>query len=135
MDYLSRSVLAAYTLALLTTSALAQDPKPQRTKSFKPFSIVSSKTNKVITSEYIESELMCKSTLKNLAFYVDLTKNYDVISTGGDYSLGITRLMGSQNGAAVSVDLMVTTSDHVLQHIAVNDEFILGCQYWSTSTN
>ena len=116
-------------LLLLWTQGVSAQVKPQRSASYIPFEIISTKLNATMSSEYVEAVLMCKSTSSNLAANLELLKNYDIISTSGDHSLAITRFGGRQQGRSVVVDVMVSRPDQVFRYVAVNNEFVLSCGY------
>lgn len=98
-----------------------------RKEGYKPFVITSSSLNKEVTSDAVEENLMCRSTLETMESSMYLLKNFDLVESGGDSSLAITSFRGVQEGRGVTVSFMVSKDDNVLRYIWVDNISTLGC--------
>ena len=126
-----RAFVLISALSFAAVAAQAQsDPRPHKTEHYKPFSITSSKLKTEMPGSFIVDKLMCRSTRHNLAEFVDLVQNYDLLrSSATDGSMSMTTFRGRQEGRAVEVLLAVQTSDALLRHVYVDGNYVLTCRY------
>ena len=119
-------LIAAITAAFIISPPLA-DAKAVRKEGFRAFSIVSSKTGGKITSDVIE-EIMCDSPFQHLEIHMNLLKNFDIIKTYGDHSMGVVIFAGVQNGNPVRVSLATShEKPQKLKYVFVDGALVLAC--------
>ncbi|QHE84730.1 hypothetical protein [Hydrogenophaga sp. BPS33] len=125
-----RAFLLLAALSLLGGAVHAQTTlRPQKTEHYRPFAITSSKLKTEIPDTFIFDKLMCRSTLDNLAEFMDILKNYDLLrSNAMDGTMSMTTFRGRQGGRPVEVLLAVQTSDRNLMHVLVDGQFALTCR-------
>lgn len=117
-------------LGVMACALIAQPVVAAPTKSwgYKPFVVTSQKLGKEMSDAYIMENLMCKPTTGNLAEYMELIRNYDLLRTNPmDGSMSFTYFGGRQEGREVAVSFVVDTSNQVLSYVWVDGVPHLHC--------
>jgi hypothetical protein len=103
----------------------------EKTWTYKPFSILSTKSNRQISDAYIANVFMCKTPASTLQETMDLIQNYALIeSSKTDGTLTITSFRGSQEGNSVTVSLAVDeqSSPRLVRYVLVNGMPAIKCK-------
>lgn len=102
-----------------------------KTWSYKPFAILSTRQNKQMSDVYIANTFMCKTPAQTLQATMDLLQNYDLVGTSKtDGTLTVTSFKGTQQGKSVSVALAVDeqSNPRLVRYILVDGMPALNCQ-------
>lgn len=102
---------------LITQPAMAA---PTKSWGYSPFVITSQKLGKEISDQYIMDNLMCKPTTDNLAVFMELVRDYDLLSTEPRDGMTFTIFAGKQGGNDATVMFAVDSSNQVLSYVWVN---------------
>lgn len=99
--------------------------------AYAPFSVKSTKEKKEISDEFISENLMCKPTTQNIADFMNLVQNFDLLGTSStDGTVSMTTFRGKQAGAPAEVTFAVQTSTRVLEWVWVNGKPNLQCDHF-----
>lgn len=103
----------------------------RKTRSYKPFSILSTRLGKQMSDAYIANTFLCKSPAETLQVTMDLLQNYDLVGTSKtDGTLTITSFRGIQQGTNVTVSLAVDekSNPRLVRYILIDGIPTLSCQ-------
>ena len=102
-----------------------------KTWSYKPFSIISTRNNKRMNDVYIANTFLCKMPVATLQATMELLQNYDVVSSSKtDGTLTVTSFRGIQEEKAVIVSLAIDeqSEPRLVMYILVDGMPALSCQ-------
>jgi hypothetical protein len=99
----------------------------KRGKNFQRFSIVSSKTGAEISSDFIETSLMCRDPIRSPEIGTRMIQDFDVIRTGGDSSMGMVSFAGRRKGQPIEVVFATTTNPRILAYIYIGSDTAFSC--------
>lgn len=127
MNAIAKAVVVSVSLALPLLGAAQTVAKSW---AYKPFSVTSTKQKREVGDAAIADQLMCKSTLDNLAEFMDLVQNFDLVRTSAtDGSMSMTTFLGRQEGRQVEVMFAVEARTRLLSHIWVDGKPHLHCKF------
>jgi hypothetical protein len=125
MKYAMKVIAAA---ALLTLAHASFSQTVAKSWAYKPFTVTSTKLKREVSDAYIADKLMCKSTLQNMAKFMDLVRDFDLLRTSAmDGSVSMTVFQGKQEGSSAEVAFFVDSRTRLLQYIWVNGAPALQC--------